>query len=761
MREENVGKLPHRPLPFISLLLIVAAHLLSAGVGDWKNFTSQRSVRAVAADGNTVWAATSGGIFRFQPSDSTYRQFLNSDGLSTNDAVSIFVDSFGDIWVGHQNGSIDIYTPGTGRWRYVSNIRDDNSKSNKAINAFAQDGDKMYIAAGFGVTLFSIAKFEFSDTYQNFSTITQPAVRSVAVFQQRIFAATPSGIVASKSGAVNLAAPESWQIFSPVITTVNALQVFNGRLFASSADGLYEWNGTSWQSVGGIVSSVRIVGVSAAAMLLSIGSELRSFSTSSTMTTISAAVPAGVTGGTVLENGTVFLGFSSGGIGTLSAGVWNNYFPNGPSSNLFYRLAVDNDGILWGVSGRSNGSGFYRFNGTEWKNYDKGNTALLLSNDCFDVSIGPNNSKWISTWGEGLLLLNSAGVPVRRFDFDSPGFIGVVRDVNQGIPSFTVPAGIAVDASGAVWAMLYASLNSSKVLWKMNPDSSWESFAGHPFGATFSYMFGITIDRNQTKWFANSINDRFANTDNIFYYNEKRSLPNTVNNWNFLSKNDGLTNTQTQAMMIDREGDLWIGTGAGLYVVSQLNDPSSRITRVFHDFLNDEYINAVAVDPENNKWIAAKGKGVFVLSPDGRTLLHHYTVSNTGGKLVDDNVISMAFDGKRGFAYFGTEKGLSSLEVTAIETKKSFTTIDLSPNPVYLPDQQQVEIRGLVEESTVKILLLNGKVIRQFPAQGGGRAFWDCRDTEGRPVASGIYIVVAHNRSGEQTAAAKVAVIRK
>lgn len=111
--------------------------------------------------------------------------------------------------------------------------------------------------------------------------------------------------------------------------------------------------------------------------------------------------------------------------------------------------------------------------------------------------------------------------------------------------------------------------------------------------------------------------------------------------------------------------------------------------------------------------------------------------------------------------YFGTEKGLSSIEIAAIETQATYASVDLSPNPVYLPEHQSVEIHGLMDETTVKILALNGKVISQFSAQGGGRAFWDCRDSEGRLVASGVYIVVVHNRAGDQVGTSKIAIIQK
>ncbi len=387
------------------------------------------------------------------------------------------------------------------------------------------------------------------------------------------------------------------------------------------------------------------------------------------------------------------------------------------------------------------------------------NTPLLLNNDCFAVTVGPNNSKWISTWGEGIILVNDAGVPVRRFDYNYPGFVGVIRSTTPGIPSYTVPSRVGVDRSGNVWLAGLFSADRNKVLWRMKPDSTWQSFPGSPFSAQYAFMFSVVVDQNNTKWFSNALINR-TESQTIVYYNDERHIGGSVDHWGTLTEADGATNQRVQSIVVDHEGDIWMGTGVGITIINEPLNPKQRISKVFDFSVRDLFINCIAVDPLNNKWIGTS-RGVFVLSPDGTQSLRQYTVENTGGKLVDDNVFSIAVDGKNGKVYFGTDKGLSSLEIEAINAQPRFSAIELSPNPVYLPGQSVVEIRGLVDESTVKVMALNGKVIRQFPAQGGGRAFWDCKDGEGRYVASGVYLIVAHNRIGDQVLSSKVAVIRQ
>jgi ligand-binding sensor domain-containing protein len=735
-----------------------------AGIGAWKNFTSMKSVRAVAADGKTIWAATSGGVFRFDPVDSTYQKFVNSDGLSTNNVTAVFTDSTGLVWIGHQSGYIDVFNSKNSSWKYVTDVAM-SGKTNRAINSFFRSGDKMYIATAFGIAVFSITKFEFSDTYTNFgdpkstSTVIQPNISSVYFFQNRVFASTNSGIVTSKASSVNLAAPESWEFLSPV-TTGNTLAQFNGSLFVSTASGLMKFQTNAWTPVSGLLSGVKIISALDTSLLCIEGSTLKSLNTNNTVSVISSSIPAAVSCGAIL-NGKVFLGFETNGIGTLkNASIWELYIPNGPNSNAFYQLVMDEKGVLWSASGQYNsGYGFYSFDGTKWRNYTTANTPALLNNDCFAVSLGPNNSKWISTWGDGLILVNGNGDVVKRFDYTNPGFIGPVRSDGTGLPSYIVPSKVATDRSGNVWVSSYLSVDNKKVLWKMKPDSTWESFSGSLYGPFPSFMFGICIDQNQTKWFTNSVHGG-ASWPTIVYYNEGKNIPGTTDGWGTITEEDGATNLQTETMVVDKEGDLWIGTGTGITIITDVSSPKSRVSKVFLGAVRDQYINCIAVDPLNNKWVATS-TGVFVLSPDGTQLLQQYNVEISGGKMLDDNVLSIAFDTKNGIAFLGTEKGLSSVEIAAVAIKNSFSTIDLAPNPVYLPDHSSVEIRGLVDESTIKVLTLNGKVLKQFAAQGGGRAFWDCKDSEGRMVASGVYIIVAHNRAGDQVASAKVAVIRK
>ena len=176
--------------------------------------------------------------------------------------------------------------------------------------------------------------------------------------------------------------------------------------------------------------------------------------------------------------------------------------------------------------------------------------------------------------------------------------------------------------------------------------------------------------------------------------------------------------------------------------------------------MRDQVIQKIVVDALNNKWIATK-QGVFVLSPDGTSILERYTVENTDGKLLDNDVASIALDNHSGTIFFGTEKGLSSLGTPAATPDRSYSELKFSPDPLHLPSATGLIIDGLVQGSTLKVLSVDGNLVREIRTPGGRVGFWDGRNERGEFVATGIYLIVAYSEDGSKVASGKFAVIKK
>jgi hypothetical protein len=228
----------------------------------------------------------------------------------------------------------------------------------------------------------------------------------------------------------------------------------------------------------------------------------------------------------------------------------------------------------------------------------------------------------------------------------------------------------------------------------------------------------------------------------------------------FLTSADGLPSNDVKTIVVDHDNSIWVGTDKGIGIILDPSNPTRTGAIAAYKPLSGNVINTIAVDPLNQKWIGTT-EGVVLLSPDGTQQLASYTVQNTAGKLISNDVRSIAVDGTTGTVYFGTTLGLASLTTPAAAPLVAFEEISVYPNPYRVPSATPLTIDGLVANSSIKILTIDGRVVRDIQSPGGRVAFWDGTDKDGNNVSSGIYIVVAASDDGTQVAKGKVAVLRK
>jgi hypothetical protein len=226
-----------------------------------------------------------------------------------------------------------------------------------------------------------------------------------------------------------------------------------------------------------------------------------------------------------------------------------------------------------------------------------------------------------------------------------------------------------------------------------------------------------------------------------------------------ITANEGLPSNEVKTIVVDRDNDVWVGTDRGIAIILDPSNPFRSGGIAAYKPLNGIVINAIAVDPLNQKWVGTTD-GVFLLSPDGTQTLASFTVDNTAGKLIDNDVKSIAFDGKTGTVYFGTTHGLSSLTTAGASPQSSFDKLTIFPNPFRVPGSALLTVSGLVQNSSMKIVTIDGTVIRDLKTPGGLVGFWDGKDNSGNNVSSGVYLIVAYSEDGSAVANGKVAVIK-
>jgi len=109
-------------------------------IGDWRVESSKLLVRDLAAFGDKVYAATTGGLIVYSPEETETITIL--DGLSSLDINSMVVDSRGTIILGMNSpvGNLDFYSPDDG---FTYSINENLS----GITSLAVSGDSIF--AGF------------------------------------------------------------------------------------------------------------------------------------------------------------------------------------------------------------------------------------------------------------------------------------------------------------------------------------------------------------------------------------------------------------------------------------------------------------------------------------------------------------------------------------------------------------------------------------------------------------------------------------
>jgi hypothetical protein len=154
----------------------------------------------------------------------------------------------------------------------------------------------------------------------------------------------------------------------------------------------------------------------------------------------------------------------------------------------------------------------------------------------------------------------------------------------------------------------------------------------------------------------------------------------------------------------------------------------------------------------------ATRNGAWLISPDGEKVLYRFTEDNS--PLLSNDVRKISIDGKTGEVYFATLKGICAFRSTATEGGETNSNVLVFPNPVPPNFSGTIGIRGLAENSIVKITELDGRLVFQTRALGG-QAVWNGQDYKGRKISSGVYLVLVSNDGKTEKMVTKIIFISR
>ena len=734
------------------LLIFPVSTIFSQQATNWHNYTDMKNIRGVKTGDNGFWAASGGGAFFYNSLSDSFNILTKAEGLNGGSLTAITVGKNGNVWFGSANGIIDVYSPKTKNINSILDIFNNDERTQKSINSLLSIGDTIFAATDFGISLINPKDLTFYDTYFKFGNLSAYIPINSMTITNKIYACTDLGVVIQKEDAKNLSAPESWDVY----TTNNGLPsnvtfkivAYEGSIIASTKKGLTKFNGTSWENyLPQLTGSISDLISNGDSLIILSGNQIFSYKNGNLSSIFNSQITI-----SKLEilNGNELLAATPDGVMNINTGKL--YFPNGPEANQFPALSVDNNGTLWSASGKDGqGVGFYKFDGEKWTNYNTANTSILPQNDYYSVYCAPDNTTYVGNWGYGFARIKNDNISI--FTASNTELKGISKN-----PNFLVITGFGTDSKGNSWILNYSAADRN-TLSALSPDSTWYLFNIPAANRVLDQQYTLVVDPYDTKWYIS----KDAGQQGLFYFNENNTLKDGNDDISgLLTTSSGLNTNTITSVVVDRRGDVWVGTSLGVNVITQTytiptGKPQLSISSLFT--LRQQSINCMAVDPLNQKWIGTN-EGLLHVSSDGTSLIEAFTAKNS--PLLADIIRSIAIDPNSGTVYVGTDNGLTSFETPSVMPKESFDGLFIYPNPYILRnDGKYLTIDGLIRDSDLKILTIGGKLVAEFSSPGGRIATWDGKDLNGNLVSSGIYLVVAYDKDGNSVTSGKIAILHE
>ena len=764
---------------FIAILALMQKAGAQIGIGEWTDYQSYASAKNVVDTGDKIYCVTDGGLFSYDKTDNSILKMSGINGLS-DVGIQRLAYSKGNnlLLIAYQNANIDLLIGNT-----IFNISDVKRKqipADKTINNIMFSGKLAYLACGFGIVVINTEKKEIKDTYFIGNEGDYLNVLDIASDGTFLYAATIDGIYKASASEPNLQNYNNWvrQTSIPhADKKFNAIEFFNGHIVANYASGewwndeMYQLNGTSWTPYLPEVRYVAEISATGNNIVISSRNMALVFNEKNEqLRKIEKYVLSGVEETSINPVSATLdaqniLWIADKTFGLIKAGTqYERIVPQGPVDNQIFSLTM-NGQDLWIASGGRSESWNNIWTSPKLQLEREGNWTVFDKNsfpnpndfrDIVCVTADPKNPDhaFAGSWGGGVLEFNN-GKFVKRFDnLNSSLQTQLPNSPNE---PYVRIGGMDFDSKGNLWI---TNSGVANVLSVYQTDGNWKSF---DLGAIANKIIGkVIVTKNDDKWIL------VPRGYGLYAFNSTNNVGETQKVVARFKNDDGefLTEmNEVHSMVEDLNGELWVGTSGGVAVFTNpekiWKDATMYATRPgldlkdgkFHPLLEKEIITAIAVDGANRKWFGTKSSGVYLTSADGETELKHFTTENS--PLLNNEITDIAVNQKSGEVFIGTISGLISYMGEATEANDEFSDVYVYPNPVRETYEGPIVVKGLVDDTDVKITDISGNLVYKTTSLGG-QAIWDGKNLNGNRCKTGVYLIFLSDAFGEKTKVTKL-----
>ncbi|MFA5328513.1 MAG: T9SS type A sorting domain-containing protein [Prolixibacteraceae bacterium] len=776
-----------RHLLFATLFCItIFRSFAQPAVGEWTDYQSYANAKCVVDAGDKIYCVTVGGLFSYNKTDNSIQKMTGINGLSDAGVQTIAYSKENDLLlIAYQNANVDLLI---GNQIFnLSDIKRKQISADKTINNIMFSGNLAYLSCGFGIVVINLERKEIKDTYYIGNEGDFLNVQDMATDGTYLYAATVNGIFKADASNPNLQNFNNWEWQSSIPHAdrkFSKIEYFNGKLIANytpdewDQDEIYELNGNVWTRIltnihyiSDITHNDNYIVFSSREDAYVYDNQLQQVLFINKYTISEVEISPIKTACAVIDDQNI-LWIADSENGLVKVGTQTERIvPDGPSDNNIFALSM-NGQDLWIASGGRNASwnnlffqpSFQLNRAGSWSVFDKYSfptTNDFRDNDFRDivcVTADPSDPDHVfaGSWGGGVLELKLKDGKFERYD----NFNSTLQTQLPDSPNapYVRIGGMAYDSKGNLWV---TNTGVAKVISEYKPeDKSWQAYEIK--AAANKFIGKVVVTQKDDKWMVaprsnglyvlNSTNDQQKEQKVVAYFTNGKDE-------SFTQMND------VYSMVEDLNGEIWVGTSMGVAVFS--NPESIWTTNVlyasrpglnqndqlFHPLLEKETVTAIAVDGANRKWFGTKSSGVYLISADGETEIEHFDSDNS--PLTNNEITDIAINQKTGEVFIGTASGLISYMGEATNANDEFTDVYVYPNPVRETYSGSIVVKGLVEDTDVKITDISGNLVYKTTSLGG-QAIWDGKNLNGNRCKTGVYLVFMTDPLGEQTKITKL-----
>ncbi|MDD7123731.1 MAG: T9SS type A sorting domain-containing protein [Bacteroidales bacterium] len=687
----------------MAIIIIMAGHTTAAyaeAIGTWRLYPSYNKMTKIEPAGDVIYVIASGSLYSYNTADNSITTYDHISTLNSKDITNMaWISQTRRLVIAYADYSIDLLDE-KGETLFMTDIKDKELAGDKTIYSIYTEGRMAYLATGFG-----IVKIDTREGYIVDSYILNCKVNRCYTDTRYIYAMSETHGLLRAALTDNLLNPNVW-------TRVGDYEEEETSIYVAD-----ERHGCYW----GPDAEGRLAAFTRA------------------------------------DDGTYT---------QTAAGVC----PDGPPTNDVWRLYQHNNRI-YATAGlysyqlyKQNAGMAYYYEDGIWKKVAEpaGTGYGYINANCMAFDPTEKNHFYVGA---------QSGV----YEYRNDEFVAAYSTHNTPLRGI---GGSDVQANALVTSMAYDKDNT---LWVMN---GWNNvplisldkqgtWTAHPHdNASFSNLYfvdqqGTFYSRRHNRIFFGNCHGQTAavyrydpSTDQLDDYREFTDQDNTLRHIDILHD-----------LAEDNYGNIWLATQNGPYYIRQQNVMGDMGSIVKHkvprndgtnyaDYLLDNIpIKRIIVDSNNRKWMGTRGSGLYLISADNNTEIHHFTTENS--PLIDNNIYDLLIDNTTGRLWIATDKGICSYQSDATQTGDSMESdnITVYPNPVTPDHTGDVTIVGMTAGAQITITAASGAMVHQGTSAGGSYT-WNTKDTKGRYVASGVYMVLMTYADGSKGPTAKIAIVR-